>query len=335
MNVTQSDVQQLNQMLTGTWLTQGIYVAAELGIADFLSNGPSTTTELADKTGTHGPSLYRLLRALAGIGLFKEEAGEAFSLTPLGDRLRSDAFESQRCFAIMMGTEFYETWGALLHSVRTGEQGFRKKFGRSFFEHMTKNPDRHRIYDTAMTGIHGPETSPMLDAYDFSAVSSIVDIGGGKGSMLGEILVRTPDATGILFDLPAVADAARAMLSAAGLADRCRTVGGDFFQSVPPGADAYLLRHVIHDWEDENAVRILRTCREAMQPESRLLVIEMVIPTDGRPSFGQWLDLMMLLIGGRERTEEQYRQLFAQAGLTLSRVVPTESEVSILEGIPR
>jgi SAM-dependent methyltransferase len=325
--------QLLGQMLVGPWIAQGIHVAAELGIADWLAEGPRTARELATLTGAHADSLYRLLRALASVGIFAQDDRGRFCLTPLAERLRSDAEESQRAFAIMAGAEFYQTWGKLLHSVRTGEPGFQAAFGMPFFEYMTRRPERHRIYDAAMTGVHGVETDPMVEAYDFSACRTVVDVGGGNGLMLAAILKRHPGVRGILFDLPAVAERARPILAAQGLDGRCEVAGGDFFSEVPEGADAYVMRHVVHDWQDEDAAAILRNCREAMAPGGRILVVETVIPRGDAPCFGKWLDLMMLLVAGRERTEGEFRALFARAGLRLGRIVPTSHEVSVIEGI--
>jgi SAM-dependent methyltransferase len=202
-----------------------------------------------------------------------------------------------------------------------------------FFEYMSEHPERHSFYDACMESVHGRETEPMLDAYDFSACRTVVDIGGGNGSTLAGILKRHPAIQGILFDLPAVAQRTRSALSGSSLADRMRIEGGDFFSAVPAGADAYLLRHILHDWEDPEAVAILRQCREAMAPGGKILVVEMVIPPGNEPSFGKWLDLMMLLVAGRERTAEEYSGLFSAAGLKLNRVIPTSSDVSIVEGV--
>lgn len=332
METMQSARQVLAQMLAGSWITQGIYAAAELGIADAIADGPLTAEELAVRMGAESDALYRLLRALACAGIFEEDADGKFSLTPLAEQLRSDIPDSQRSFAIMMGAEFYQSWGNLLFSVRTGNEAYRKTYGRSFFEYMTEHPDRHAIYDAAMTGVHGGETKPMLEAYDFSPFETVADLGGGNGLMLAAILERYPAARGILFDLPGVADRAQHVLEARGLSDRCRIVGGDFFRSVP-NADAYLMRHVLHDWQDEQATAILRNCRRAMNPRGRILAIETVISPMNEPCFGKWLDLMMLIVNGRERTEDQYRHLFSQAGLEVNRVVPTAREVSIIEGV--
>jgi len=324
--------QQLLKQMTGGWITQAIYVASELGIADLLAEGPRTADELAQRTKTHSGALYRVLRALASVGIFSEDSDRRFSLTPPAEYLLTDRPDSLRAFGIMLGAEFYQSWGNLLHSVQTGEQGFQKRYGVPFFQYMTEHPDRHSIYDTAMM-VHGiAETEPMLDAYDFSAFGTVVDVGGGNGRMLAAILERHPSIEGILFDLPAVAERSRSIISDLGLSDRCRVVGGDFFSSVP-AADAYVLRHVIHDWDDQEAVTILRNCRDAMNPGGRILLVETVIPSLNEPCFGKWLDLMMLIVGGRERTQEQYRRLFRQAGLTLSRIVPTAHEVSVIEGV--
>jgi len=333
MNNEQSQRQILSQFFGGSWITQGIYVAAELGIADLLAEGPRSAEELAEQTNTHSGALYRVLRALAGVGVFAQDLQRRFLLTSLSELLRSDVPDSQRSFSIMMGAEFYETWGMLLHSVRTGEQGFYKRFGRPFFQYMTEHPERHSIYDAAMAGVHGPETEPMLDAYDFSIFQSVVDVGGGNGLVLAAILSRHLAVQGILFDLPPVAERARATITSLGLSGRCQIVGGDFFSSVPTGVDAYILRHIIHDWEDNEAVAILRNCREAMNPNGKVLVVETVIPPGNEPCFGKWLDLMMLLVGGCERTEEEYNHLFSEAGLKLERIVPTASEVSVIEGV--
>ena len=333
MEINENTEQMLSQMIVGAWVTQAIYVASEIGIADFLAAGPRTADELARETGAHSASLYRLLRALASIEIFREEEDGRFALTPLGKLLASDAPGSKRSLARMAGAEFYRSWGGLLSSVETGGAAFDKVFGKPFFHYMNANPDRWRIYDDAMTGIHDSETIPVLDAYDFTPFRTVVDIGGGNGLALAAILRRHPEMRGILFDLPAVAERAREVVAVCGVYDRLTFVGGDFFDSVPASGDAYLLRHVLHDWDDGKAVSILRNCRDAMDPDGRVLVVETVIPSGNEPCFGKWLDLMMLVVGGRERTRKQYGRLFSAAGLRLTRVVPTAHEVSVLEGV--
>ncbi|MBP8131722.1 MAG: methyltransferase [Candidatus Hydrogenedentes bacterium] len=331
MNEAESHLEFYRNAFGGSWITQGIWTAAELGIADLLVDGPRTAEELAAASGAHSGALYRLLRALASVGVFAQDADGRFALTPRGALLRSDVPGSQRSFAVMMGAEFYAAWGELLHSVRTGEPGFEKRFGAPFFRYLEEHPDRHRVYDAAMNGIHDVETEPMLDAYDFSTFDTVADIGGGNGLALTGILKRHSAVKGILFDLPAVAERARTVISGNGFAHRLRVVGGDFFVSVPPGADAYVLRHIVHDWQDPEAIAILARCREAAGPAGRILVVENVLPPGDEPSFGKWLDLMMLLVAGRERTEDEYRRLFSAAGLCLNRVIPTSAGVSILE----
>lgn len=328
-----SRIEFFKQMFGGSWITQGLWVAAELGIADILAAGPRTVEELAEETRAHSGALYRLLRALASVGIFAQDTQLRFSLTPLADLLRTDAIYSQRAIATMMGEEFHAAWGELLHSVRTGEPGFKKRFGMPFFQYMTEHPDRHSIYDAAMTGVHGGETEPMLEAYDFGSFKTVADIGGGNGLVLAAILKRHPAIRGILFDMPSVADRARSTILSSGLADRIRIEGGDFFSSIPADADAYVLRHIIHDWEDTEAITILRQCRKVMAPGGKILVVEMVLPPGNEPSFGKWLDLMMMLVAGRERTKEEYSRLYSAAGLKMTGVIKTNSDVSIVEGI--
>jgi SAM-dependent methyltransferase len=247
--------------------------------------------------------------------------------------LRTDVPGSQRAMAIMMGGELYAAWGELLHSVKTGEPGFNRRFGMHFFQYMQEHPERHSIYDSAMTVAHGGETEPMLDAYDFSTFRKVVDVGGGNGLVLASIVRRHPSIQGILFDLPAVANRARSTVASTDVFDRIQIQGGDFFDGVPANADAYVLRHIIHDWEDQDAIAILRECQKAVIPDGRILVVEMVIPSGNEPSFSKWLDLMMLLVAGRERTKEEYSRLFSEAGLKMTRIIPTASEVSIIEGV--
>jgi hypothetical protein len=333
MRNDKSNMEFFKQIFSGSWITQGIWVAAELGIADLLIDGPQTAEELSKRTNTQSSALYRLLRALASVGIFEQDEALRFSSTPLGDLLRSDTQDTQRYLAIMMGVEFHAAWGELLYSVRTGEPGFQKRFGGPFFHYMTENPERHGIYDAAMTGVHGGETEPMLDAYNFDEFRTVVDVGGGNGLLLAAILNRHPGIQGVLFDLPAIVDRARSTISRTGVSDRIRIQGGDFFSSVPAGADAYVLRHIIHDWEDPEAITILRHCREAMAPEGKILIVEMVVPPGNEPGFGKWLDLMMLLVAGRERTKEEYSHLLSEAGLTMTRVIPTASDASIIESV--
>lgn len=330
------DVQhELLKMISGYWLSQAIHVAAKLKMADLLAGGPRPCAELAAATATHPQSLHRLLRALASVGVFKELDGQRFELTPLAEALRSDVPNSQYAVAVMMGDEHYESWGQLLYSVQTGKAAFDHIYGKPPFDFLAEHPEKARNFDAAMTGIHGNETPAMLDAFDFSGFKTLVDIGGGNGSLLAAVLQRTPKLRGLLYDLPHVIERARGNLQAAGVAERCATEPGSFFERVPAGHDAYLMRHIIHDWEDAKAVTILSHIRKAIAPAGTLLLVEMVVPPGNDPGWVKFLDLNMLLIpGGQERTEAEYRQLLGKAGFQLARIVPTRTEISVLVAQP-
>jgi ubiquinone/menaquinone biosynthesis C-methylase UbiE len=323
----------LNRMLTGYWTTQAIYVAAKLGIADLLKHGPRSAHDLAHATKAQSPSLYRLLRALASIGVFADNGAGRFSLTPLAECLRSDVPGSQHALAIMCGEEHYQAFGELLYSVQTGKMAFDKLYGMPVFDFLSKNLEQAKTFDAAMVGVHGRETAAMMDAYDFSGIAVMADIGGGNGSLLAAVLKNYPAMQGILYDQPEVAERAQANLRTAELAHRCKVIGGNFFESVPDGADAYLMRHIIHDWDDEKATTILRNVHRVMGDGGRLLVVEGVIPHGNDSSFGKLLDLAMLAIpGGKERTEEEFRRLYEPADFHVTRIVPTKAEVSVIEG---
>ncbi len=325
--------QQLDQLITGYWISQAIYAAAKFGIADHLKDGSKTVAELARATATNPDALYRLLRALASVGIFAEGESRQFSLTPLAEPLQSDVAGSKRALALMSGDEQFRAWAEIEYSIRTGEVAFDKVFGQPIFDYLGQHPDKARIFDAAMVGIHGRESNAVLDAYDFSVFGVVADIGGGNGSQLTDILQKHTKMKGVLFDLPHVIERAKERIHASGLLDRCKLVAGSFFDAVPEGADAYILRHIIHDWDEEKCLTILRNCHRAMQPESKLLVIESVIPPGNEPFHSKFLDLVMLLIpGGKERTEAEYRTLFERAGFELTRIVPTGTEVSVVEG---
>src|SRR5262245_45055445 len=249
---------QMNQLIRGYWTTQAIFVAAELRIADLLAERPRSPEDLGKQAGVKGDMLYRVLRALASIGIFAEDADGRFYLTPLAETLRGDS--GQRAYARLHGQELYRSWGTLLDAVRSGDAGFGLAFGMPAFEYFSKNPDRGAVFDKAMTGHHGAEADPMLEAYDFSQFKEIVDVGGGNGSLLMSILTRHSEMRGVLFDLPRVVDRARPAIESASVGGRCTIVGVDFLESVPGGADVYLLRHIVHDWRDQDAAIILRNC---------------------------------------------------------------------------
>ena len=325
--------QQISNWITGYWVSQAIYVAAKLGLADELAVGPRTVDELAAQTGTDPDVLFRLLRALASKGIFAERADGRFEMTALAEPLREDAPGSKRYMALMMGEEHYFAWGELLHNVRTGGTAFERVYGTPIFEFLAEHPDKAAIFDRAMGGVHGTETDDLLDAYDLSDVGTLADVGGGNGNVLRAALKRHPAMRGILFDLPNVVERAAKAFEGNGLAERSELIPSDFFEAVPEGADAYLLRYIIHDWDDDRSRRILRNVWDAMPDDARLLVAESVIPPGNEPFFGKWLDLTMLTIpGGRERTKAEDRALYESAGFELTQLVPTRREISIVEG---
>lgn len=328
--------QQLDRMITGYWVSQAIYAAAKFNIAEQLSDGPKSVEKLAEASSTNPDALYRLLRALASVGIFAESENRQFALTPLAEPLRENVPGSKRALALMSGDEQFHAWTEIEYSIRTGEKAFDKVFGQPIFDYLGEHPDKARIFDAAMTGIHGRESNALLDAYDFSSFEVVADIGGGNGSLMSALLEKHSTLKGILFDLPHVVEHAQVNIEAAGVSDRCELVGGNFFESVTAGADAYLMRHIIHDWNDEKSLTILKNCHQVMSPESKLLIVESVIPPGNAPFGGKFLDLVMMLIpGGKERSEEEYRALFAESGFELKRIVPTETEVSILEAVKK
>lgn len=327
-----SSPHQLDRMITAYWTSQAIYAAAKFGIADELKDGPKTVEDLAAASSTNADALYRLLRALASIGIFAEGPPRQFALTPLAEPLQTDVPGSKRALALMSGDEQFQAWAEIEYSIRTGKKAFDKVFGKPVFDYLGENPEKAKIFDAAMVGIHGRESDAILDAYDFSGIELVADIGGGNGSQISGILKRRTSMRGILFDLPHVIERAKGNIESAGLGDRCQLVSGSFFDEVPAGADAYLMRHIIHDWDEEKCLTILRNCHRAMPDTGRLLVVESVIPAGNEPFGGKFLDLVMLLIpGGKERTEDEYRELFAQGGFELTQVVPTATETSVLE----
>ena len=333
--MSQPPAQQLGQIITAYWQSQAVYVAAELGIADLLRDGPRHADRLAEQTDSDADALFRLLRALASIGVFTETAPGTFGLTPMAELLLSDASGSQRDLARMAGGEQFQAWGHLLYSVRTGSPSFDHVFGMPVFDFLAANPEQARVFDGAMVGIHGRETAAVLEAYDFSGIQALADIGGGNGSKLIAILQAHPRLRGVLFDQPHVVERARTAIADAGLRDRCEIEGGNFFEDVPGGADAYLMRHIIHDWDDDKSRTILDCIRRRIPEDGRLLLVESVIPP-GNDAFGaKFLDLTMLAIpGGKERTRDEYERLLSSAGFTLVRVVPTRTEISVIEATP-
>jgi len=327
---------QLIQMATAHWVSRILYVAAALGLADRLAAGPKTAEELAGPTQTHAPSLYRLMRALGFLGVLAEDPARRFSLTPLGEALKSGAPGAARPTVLTLASNWMsQTFDHLLYSVQTGKPGFDKAMGMPVFDFLAKNPELASLFSETMVGFHGQEPAAIASAYDFSGLGTIVDVGGATGNLLAAVLAKTPGARGILFDLPHVVRDAPALLQARGLAGRVTIEAGSFFERVPAGGDAYLLSHIIHDWSEAQCLTILGHCRRAMKPDGRLLIIEMVLPPGNEPHPGKMLDIMMLVgPGGQERTAAEYGTLLGQAGFRLTRVVPTPSAVSVVEAAP-
>jgi predicted O-methyltransferase YrrM len=321
--------------MTGYWVTQALYVAAKLGIADLLREGPVNCDVLASKTCTHPQSLYRTLRALASVGVFTEAAPEQFALTPLAALLQSGTPNSMRALAIMYAEEQYRAWGDMLYSVRTGQPAFEHQFGMDVFAYFLQNPEAGAIFNEAMTGLTSQTADALANTYDFSGFGTIVDIGGNLGTVITSILTRNPQARGILFDRPNVVASAAEYLVEAGVQNRCRCIGGDFFTAVPGGGDAYLLASVLHDWDDDRCTAILTNCRQVMPTRGKLLVVELVLPAGDVPHPGKWVDLHMLVMArGRERTVAQYRALFLSAGFDLASVSLIPGGQSIVEAVP-
>lgn len=331
----------LYQLAIGHYVSRALHVAAKLGVADRLAVGPRAASELARETGAGADALRRVLRLLASVGVFSEEGDGRFALTPLGDALRSDAPGSARALVrLFAGTGIQDAWRELEYCVQTGQPAFRKRVpdGDAF---STMDPEQQEVFDAAMATFAPQTAAAIAAAYDFSRFGLIADVGGGNGALLIGILGANPRLRGIVFDRPQVAPGAQRKLAEAGLAARCQVVAGDFFDAVPEGADAYLIKHVIHDWNDEQATRILERCRRAMRPEARLLIAEGVYPARIDTSLASRgaaaNDVNMLVAtGGRQRSEAEFRALYDAAGFTLTRIVPTASPMlSLIEGAPR
>jgi hypothetical protein len=324
----------LTQMAFGAMLTQALYVAAKLGVADMLAAGPRAVAELAAETGTHERSLYRLLRSLASNGIFSETAPKVFALTPLAEPLRADAPGSMRNGVIFMGEEWhYRVWSNMMYSVRTGRPAWGHTHGAEVFDYFAANPSQAEIFNGAMTDMSAAVAPVVVEAYDFSGFGTLADIAGGHGYLLAQILKANPGLSGVLFDTPQVVAGAAALLEREGVSGRVERVAGDFFAAVPR-ADAYVMKHIIHDWDDERSVRILKNINAAMGPEGKVLIVETVVPSGNEPHYSKLLDLEMLTSpGGVERTEEEYAALLAEAGLRLARVIPTRSPFSIVEAV--
>ncbi len=326
---------RLVALMQGFRSTQAIYVFAKLRLADYLADSPLTVAELASTVDTDPANLGRVLRLAAFYGLVTELPEGRFELTDFGQPLRSDVKESIAPTAIMLGQEHYRAWGSLLHSVMSGESAFQHVYGMPMFDYLAKDPEAQADFDAAMGSGTEVFLRSLVDVYDFSESRVIVDVGGGNGSVSAVILKQNPSLEAVIYDQPQVLEAADRYLSAAGVRSRCRLVPGNFFETVPEGGDLYFLSNIIHDWDDDRALRILKNCRAGMTPAAAVLLLETILPEHGHPSQATMADVnMMVMLTGRERTEAQYRQLLAGADLRLTKVVGVSARDSLIEARP-
>jgi hypothetical protein len=325
----------LSQMINGYWITGTICAAAKLDVASAIGDAPRAIAEVATAVGSEVESLYRLMRALAGLSIFAEGPGRTFSHTPLSLALRPGVPGSMHGLAVMTGLLHLHAWPEVVHAVKTGDTAFSKVFGKEIFAHVTTNPEAGQAFDGAMASYTAATSNAVVGAYDFSRFEKIVDVGGGEGALIAAILRQVPRAAGLTFDLPASAERAQANLGAQGLAGRCEVVGGDFFESVPSGGDAYALKMIVHDWDDGRSINILKNVRRAIRPDGRVLIMEAVIDAaNGVGAPGKLLDINMLVMtGGRERTAEEFAALYRASGFELVRIVPA-GPISVIEGRP-
>ncbi|WNG33876.1 SAM-dependent methyltransferase [Archangium violaceum] len=331
--LTENPAQRIVDLGFGFIYSAALCAAAELGVADLLEQGPRSAASLAEELGVDAPSLFRVLRLLASVEVFSEDDSGRFSLTPAADHLRTNAPGSLRSAVLMLTQRtFWAPAGELTETVRTGKNPFDRIFGAPFFDYLERDAKEGARFHRGMSSLSDLENGPIARSYDFTPFQRVVDVGGGHGGFLIEVLKTAPQVRGVLYDHRHVL--AEARIAQAGFAERCELAEGDFFESVPAGADAYLLKRILHDWSDEVCVRILRKCREAMAEHGRVLVVDTVIPPGNTPHGGKVLDVLMLVsLPGRERTEEDFRKLFAQAGLRLTRVIHTPAALSITEAV--
>jgi hypothetical protein len=327
---------QMLQIITNFWTTRAVYVLAKLGIPDLLKSGPKSAPELAGLTGMHAPSMYRLLRALASAGMLQTEADVRFALTPMSELLVTDAPGSMRSFVVSeLGQEHYPAWGNFMHSIQTGGIAFDDHFGMDIWQYFQQNPEDAAVFNDSMSGMTAVVNEKITSLYDFSRFNKIVDVGGGHGGLITAILKANPQAFGVLFDAEQVVSGARPKLEAAGIADRCASIAGNFFESVPAGGDAYIMKWIIHDWDDEKATRILKNIRSQIPQNGRVIIVDCVVPEGDDPDFSKFFDLnMMVMTGGKERTAREFDELLAAAGFRFLRVIPTDLPTSIVEAEP-
>jgi hypothetical protein len=332
----------LLNMIIGNWISGAIAAAARLKIADYVGEAPTSTTEIATKAGAHEPSLFRLMRGLASVGIFAEQSPRKFVHTPLSQFLRTDHPNSMRDVADMLGSDFaYRPWEQLHASVLTGKPAFELMYGTDHWSYFKAHPDANDLFNRAMTGIAASMHHAAMEAYDFSRFESLIDVGGGHGHLLASILKANPSMRGSVYDQAHVIGGAAPMYKSLGVSDRAGAMAGSFFESIPahpgnvaPGKSAYIMSHILHDWNDEQCLTILTLARAAAKPGTTLLVFDAVIPPGNNPDFGKLMDLnMMALITGRERTADEFRELLGKTGFRVTRIVPTKSSVSIVESV--
>jgi SAM-dependent methyltransferase len=323
-------------MVSGKWISQAVGTVVEVGVPDQLAKGARQCSDIAREAGVSEDGLYRLLRALASLGLFAESADRRFKLTSMGQLLRSDHPESLAGYARFTAHDItWRPWGHLGYSVKTGMPAFDHVFSTSIFEHFSRNPEAAAVFDDAMTSISTTEARATSEAYDFKGIEVLMDVAGGHGLLLATVLRRHKKMRGMLFDLPHVAAGAAATFTRAGIAGRVRIESGDFFKELPSGADAIIMKHIIHDWDDDSATRILQACHRALGPRGKVLIVDSVVPAGNVPHYGKLLDLEMLVLTprGRERTKAEFIRLLRGAGFRLSRVIATDSPFSIVEAV--
>lgn len=323
-------------MATGFFLSRLVHLAAKLDIADHLADGPKSAEALAPATGCDATTLYRFMRTLTNFEILTLDAEGRFALTPLGDALRSDAPGHARSAILTMGMDaVWNAWGALPYAVETGKSAFDKANGRTMFDFLGENPDDARRFSHTMLAVHSAEPAAVAEAYDFSSAGRVVDIGGASGNMLASVLTRHGTPRGVLFDLPQATTEASALLGKHGVESRVTIEHGSFFDGVPAGGDIYILSHIIHDWPEEQALAILRNCRQVMTANARLLLVELVLRDGGTPGYGSADMAMLVLLGAAERTAGEYDALLSKAGFTMMRVIPTTTSTSIIEACAR
>jgi hypothetical protein len=326
-------IPRIFEIATGYWASQAVYVAAKLGIADLLAEVSMSIGEIAYATGVDYNALSRLLRALVSVGVLAQENNH-FHLSQIGMPLRSDVPGSLRSMVLTLGEEHYHAWGKFLHSVQSGEPAFNRAYDAPLFQYLQSHPAAGETFDSAMNDFTRQAALACVLAYDFSGIGRVVDVGGGRGALIATILRSYPQMTGILFDLAEVIQR-RGQTAEAAVEARYKAIAGNVFESVPEGADAYLVKNVLHDWDDASALTILQNCRRAMKDRAKLLVIEMVLQEGAPEPIGNLLDLNMLVMsGGRERTATEYRRLFEKVGFRLKGITPTTAPVSVIEGTP-